>query len=513
MKSVKKQLVAGIFVIILGIFFGTGQASAAAPMGTLKMGIHPNISGDWIDPANVGSIGGTAYFTLYLIHDALVKAMPEGLLTPCLAESWTISPDYKTYEFKLRQGVKFHNGDPVTADDVLFSFWRYKSAYGEFIHAKTEKAEAVSPSLVRFRFKEPFVDFLEYFTIEGTTIGWVVPKRYIEKVGETEFKRHPVGCGPYKFVEFVPGVKLVGEAFEEYWRKVPSIKRLEFYTIPDAATRLAMLKRGEIDIATFMKDVFYESAKKDPTLRVIHGMTPAKLILSMPSQWDAKSPWSDPRIRKAASLAIDRKTLADIHMPGYPPTRSFGLEGDALAVEFNPDPYDPEQARKLLAQSGHPKGSNGGKFYPYDGPYQAYGEQIATYWKAVGINVDTILLERPAWMALRRAGKFGGSVFIDTTSAATIAGRLQHLFSGTQSYGNYPDIQALWEQYRRETSPKARKDLITQIQNLIREKNMFVLLNPMGAATAVGPRVKGNPFGVQPMIWFPAPFEDIDLQK
>ena len=260
-----------------------------------------------------------------------------------------------------------------------------------------EKAEAVNPYFVRFQFKEPFPDFLEYFTVEGSTIGWVVPKKYVEKVGDAGFKRHPIGAGPYKFVEFVPGVRLVGEAFEDYWRKVPHIKRIEFHTIPDTATRLAMLRRGEIDIATFMTDVFYEDVKKDPKLKLLHPQTPAKMVLSMATQWDPKSPWSDPRVRLAASLAIDRQDPGRYSHPWNGPIGSFGLEGDPLAVEFPPDPYDPERAKKLLAEAGYPKGFHGGKFYPYDGPYRAYGEQLATYWKAVGISVDTILLERPAW--------------------------------------------------------------------------------------------------------------------
>jgi peptide/nickel transport system substrate-binding protein len=514
MNRIEKALPAwGVVLIILGaLFFGITQVATAAPTGTLKMGIHPNLSADWLDPATVGSLGGTAYFTLYLIHDALLKAMPESIYTPCLAESWTISPDYKTYEFKLRQGVKFHNGDTMTADDVLFSFWRYKGKYADLIHGKVEKAEAVNPYLVRFRFKEPFLDFLEYFTIEGTTIGWVVPKKYVEKVGDAGFKKHPIGAGPYKFVEFVAGVRLVGEAFEGYWRKVPPIKRMEFVTISDPATRLAMLKRGEVDLVTQITDVFYEDAKKDSNLKILTPASPSKMILSMTTQWDPKSPWFDPRVRLAASLAIDRKTLADIHMPGSHPIGSIGLPGDPLGVEFPADPYDPERARKLLAEAGYSKGFHGGKFYPYDGPYRAYGEQITTYWKAVGISVETILLERPAWMARRHSGKFEGGVFNDTTSSATIAGRLEHLFTGCRSYGSYPDIQSLWEQYKKEVNPMTRKDLIARIQKLVHEKKMLIPLNQMGSPAALNPKVKGNPYRVQPMLWFPAPFEDIVIQ-
>jgi peptide/nickel transport system substrate-binding protein len=239
------------------------------------------------------------------------------------------------------------------------------------------------------------------------------------------FKKHPIGAGPYKFVEFVPGVKLIGEAFEGYWRKVPHIKRIELLTVPDAATRLAMLRRGEVDAAFLMTDVFYEDVKKDPKLKLLTPRSPSKMILTMTTQSDSKSPWSDPRVRLAASLAIDRKTLADVHHPGTDPIGTIGLPGDPNAMEFLPDPYDPQRAKKLLAEAGYPNGFHGGKFYPYDGPYRSTGEQIANYWKAVGISMDMILLERPAWMAMRNGGKFEGNTFIDTTAGSvTIARRL-----------------------------------------------------------------------------------------
>ena len=201
---------------------------------------------------------------LLLFHDALLKAMPDGAYTPCLAESWTNSPDFKIYEFKLRKGVKFHSGDAMTADDVVFSWNRYKSSEAKFMHDKAAKVEAVNPLLVRFSFKEPFPDFLDYAVPGGPTIFWIVPKKYVEKVGEAGFKKNPVGCGPYKFVEFTAGVRVVGEAFEEYWRKVPNVKRIELLIISEPATRLAMVKRGEVDASHVDAGHLLRGCKKRP---------------------------------------------------------------------------------------------------------------------------------------------------------------------------------------------------------------------------------------------------------
>src|SRR4030043_302851 len=128
---------------------------------------------------------------------------------------------------------------------------------------------------------------------------------------------------------------------------MPNVKRLEFYFIPESATRLAMVKRGEADIATLMQGVFYEDVKKDPKLRLSSPLSATRFIVYMASQWEPNSPWSDPRVRLAASLAIDRKTLADVHMPGCSPAGSIGIEGDPNAIDFPAHPYDPERAKKL----------------------------------------------------------------------------------------------------------------------------------------------------------------------
>jgi peptide/nickel transport system substrate-binding protein len=509
MKTKKRCWLLAMTVLAFGFVFGSVELPAAAPNGVLKQAIHYNISADWLDPATGGSPPST-HLPLYLFHDALLKAMPEGNYTPCLAESWTISPDARIYEFKLRQRVKFHNGDTMTAEDVVFSFWRYKGAQAKLIHGKTDKVEAVNPNLVRFHFKEPFPDFFEYLLVGATTIGWVVPKKYVEQVGDAGFKRHPIGCGPYKFVEFVPGVKLVGEAFEDFWRKVPHIKRMEFYSIPETGTRLAMVKRGETDVATLMQGVSYEDSKKDLKLRVFSPISPTTWIVCLTAQWDPKSPWSDSRVRKAASLAIDRQTVADVHGPGSGPVGSPALPGDPLAVQFPADPYDPARAKQLLAEAGYPKGFHGGKFYPYEGGYWAMGEQIATYWKAVGITVDTVLLDRPAWMASHDGGKMKGGLFVDAPTAPTIGSRLSYFFDRTP-YGNYPDIQALWQRHQKEVSSNVRKDLLVRIQNMIFDRTMIIPIRSGCLNAAFGPRVKGDPHKVQPLLYFTAPFEDVEL--
>jgi peptide/nickel transport system substrate-binding protein len=285
---------------------------------------------------------------------------------------------------------------------------------------------------------------------------------------------------------------------------------MEFLTVTDPATRLAMLRRGEVDMATYLTDVFYEDAKKDPKLRLLSPWSPGRWFLYMTAQWDPKSPWADLRVRKAASLAIDRKTLADVQFPGCGPIGSVHLEGDPVAENIPADPYDPEKAKNLLAEAGYPKGFHGGKFYPYNGPLWKYGEQVANYLKAVGISVDTVLLERPAWMANRSSGKMKGALFIDLVVTPTIGGTLSYFF-GPTAYGQYQDVQALWDEYTKAVGPKNRKDLINRIQWLIHDKMQLIPLTNTNSPAAFSMKVKGNPYKIQPLIWFIAPLEDMEL--
>ncbi len=513
MKRSKSAWSSSVLILaLMGILlFESAQVAAAPPKGVFKVAIHWNISGDWLDPAT-GASPMSAHLPLYLFHDALLKPMPEGMYSPCLAESWSISADAKIYEFRLRKGVRFHNGDTMTADDVVYSYKRYKAAQAKLIHDRTEKVEAVNPHLIRIFFKEPFPDLLDYLLPGATQIGWVVPKKYLEQVGEAGFKKHPVGAGPYKFVEFKPGARLVAEAFEDYWRKVPNIKRMEFYTAPEISTRYAMLKRGEVDEITMISDVFYKKVKEDRDLRMLEPKTSNNFLVHMASQFDAKSPWSDPRVRQAASLAIDRKVVADIHAPGASPMGTLGLPGEPGLLDRAPDPYDPERAKKLLSEAGYPKGFHGGTFYPYDTLFWSMGEMIANYWKTVGITMNTVQLERAAWLAHRAGGKMKGTTFVEISTSPTLGGRLSYLF-GPDSCGNYPDIQALWDQYNKAVQPQTRNDLLTRIQRLIYDKTMYLFITYTTAPVGLGSKVKGNPFKVSAPIWFTAPFEDIELNE
>ena len=353
--------------------------AAAAPEGQLTWGVHIALTPTWFDPAETQGLI-TPFLVLYAIHDAMAKAMPGNATAPSLAESWQVSPDGRVYDFTLRKGVKFHNGDPLTSEDVKFSFDRYKGAQAKALKDRVAAVETPDALHVRFRLKNPWPDFMTFYTA-ASGAGWIVPKKYVEKVGDEAFKKAPIGAGPYKFVSFTPGVELVMEAFDGYWRKTPSVKRLVFKVIGDEATRLAALKRGEIDIVYSIRGELAEELQRTPGLTLKPTVIQSPQWVSMLDQWDPKSPWHDRRVRLAANLAIDRKAINDAIALGHsrltysiiPSTFDYYWQPPAYA-------YDPAQAKKLLAEAGYPNGFDAGEYY-LDVSYANVQEAVANYFQ------------------------------------------------------------------------------------------------------------------------------------
>src|SRR6185503_14121979 len=196
-----------ISLLVLSIVLAAAPPAGAAPdvpAGQMTWAAHITLAPTWFDPAETPGIG-TPYMVLYALHDALVKPMPGNAMAPSLAESWSLSKDGLVYEFVLRQGAKFHNGDPVTADDVKFSFERYRGAAAKAMKDRMAAVEVADPLRIRFRLKAPWPDFMTYYGSLATGAGWIVPRKYVQQVGDEGFKKSPIGAGPYRFVSFTPG--------------------------------------------------------------------------------------------------------------------------------------------------------------------------------------------------------------------------------------------------------------------------------------------------------------------
>src|SRR5213083_267038 len=296
-----------IAVVVTALVMAVPAVALAAPEGQMTFALHFTLAPTLFEPAETPGVV-SPYLILYALHDAMVKPMPGKNMAPSLAESWSTSSDGLVYEFVLRKGVKFHNGEAVTADDVKFSFERYRGIAAKALKDKVAAIETPDPGRVRFRLKQPWPDFVMFYST-ATGAGWIVPKKYVEKVGDEGFKKAPIGAGPYRFVSFTPGVELVMEAVEGYWRKTPSVKRLVLRVIPDPATRYAALKSGEIDVTYWMTASLAEDLRRAPGLTLRPVVSSVMMWVAFVDQWDAKSPWHDRRMRLAVNLAIDRPTI------------------------------------------------------------------------------------------------------------------------------------------------------------------------------------------------------------
>jgi peptide/nickel transport system substrate-binding protein len=509
LRLVLVGLMMGMVVTVVGV----DAAGPRPPEGQLILGLSFTIAPTYLDPSEATQVIASAFF-LYAIHDALVKSLPGNPMAPALAESWTESPDGLVYEFVLRQGITFHNGDPFTAEDVHYSFGRYKGVSAKLLHAKVKAVEVIDAHRLRFVLHTPWPDFLTVYSALASGVGWIVPKQYLGRVGDEGFKQHPIGLGPYRFVRADPGMGLVLEAYDHYWRRTPAIQRLILKSVPDPTTRLAMLKTGELDIAGLPPDEA-AAVRDDPKLRLVHAMTGITAWLEFPGQWDPKSPWHDRRVRLAANLAIDKQAISESVGFGLDrPTGSIIPRALAYTLPLEPFPYDPTQAKRLLAEAGYPHGFDAGDLTPFP-PVLRVAEAVGNYLGAVGIRTQMRTLERAAFFSAWREKKLKGLVLADSAILGNAANRFEIYVLGTglYAYGSYPDLDALFQQQASERDRVTREGLLHQMQSLMHERVMHAPLLERAALHGVGPRVEEPAVGLIPLVPFAGPYEEMRLKQ
>jgi peptide/nickel transport system substrate-binding protein len=499
-------------LVLSGIGLAGPAPAQTKPEGEMRFAVYVTLAPAWLDPGEAQPGFVTPFWVLVALHDALVKPMPGQRMAPSLAESWSESEDKLEYEFNLRKGLKFHNGDPFTAEDVKFSFERAKGAQ---LKEKVKEVVIVDPYKVRFVLHQPWPDFMTIYGTYASGAGWIVPKNYVEKVGPDGFKKHPIGLGPYKFVSQKPGLELVMEANEDYWRKVPSVKRIVFQSVPEATTRIASLKRGEVDVAYLLEGQLGESIRDDKNLRLVFSGGIATNFLDFFDMWDPKSPWHDQRVRKAASLAIDRKALSDADTLGASkPNGNVVLNSMEYALPIEADPYDPAQAKKLLAEAGYPKGFDGGDFYPIP-PYFNTGEALVNYLGAIGIRTRLRTMERAAFYSALGAKKLKGVCFCSTAIYGNASTRISEIVpsNGNYAYGGWPDVDEMYKKQLTETDPKKREAMLHELQKILHERTRFAPIWDYFWPSGLGPRVEeASLMKIDPFPWS-APLEDVRLKR
>jgi peptide/nickel transport system substrate-binding protein len=500
-------------VLALALLGGIAPAAAAPPDGTLAIGVHVTLVSRWLDPGETEALI-TPFMVLYVLHDALVKPMPGNIMTPSLAESWTLAKDNVTYEFVIRKNAKFHNGDPVTAEDVKFTFERYKGSGAKLLKDRVKEVQVVAPNRVRFVLKEPWPDFMAFYGTSATGAAWIVPKKYIERVGEEAYKKAPVGAGPYKFASFTPGVELTVDAFPDYWRKAPSVKRLVMRSIPDESTRAAAVKTGEVDLAYLFGGAIAQDLQRTPGIRVVAPLLYGVYWLDFLDQWNPKSPWHDRRVRQAASLAIDRNAINQAEMLGLgkaagafvPPEFDF-------ALKMEPPAFDPKRAKQLLVEAGFPNGFDAGDLTPLP-PYTSLGEAVGGYLQAIGIRSQVRTMERATFLSNWREKKVHGLLIGATGAAGNAAARLEPFFtkSGIYAYGTRPEIDDLFQRQANEPDRNKREAVLHQIQKIVADQVLAAPIFQQAFLWGVGARVEQPAAGLIQGYPYVGPAEDLKLK-
>ncbi|MFH0769495.1 MAG: ABC transporter substrate-binding protein [Chloroflexota bacterium] len=340
-----------------------------------------------------------------LVWDTLVHIDSTGKINPALAESWKIADDWSKVDFKLRQGLKWPNGDPFTAQDVKFSLDKYSengttfNYSGDFIKYVKE-TKVVDDYNVSVYLKMAFPVIFD--RLNATCA--IYPKDYYQKLGQTGFAATPMGLGPYKITDFKPDQFVNVEAQPNHYRVTPTVAKIHLVYVPEPTTQIAMLKTGEADVISIQVD-FVRDVASDPNLKIVTAKecyTYSFVVHDMVAGI-AGVPLLDLRVRQAASLAIDRKTICEKIFYGYSsPANQFTA---SYVQGYDPNlpliPYDPVKAKQLLADAGYPNGFD--TTLSYTMARRAEHEAVSAYLYASGIRAKLVPTEAASYTALRNS--------------------------------------------------------------------------------------------------------------
>jgi peptide/nickel transport system substrate-binding protein len=276
-----------------------------------------------------------------------------------------------------------------------------------------------------------------------------------------------------------------------------------------------MLKRDEVDVAYLLDGSLAEEVKRDPKLKLAFSGGIGTFYLDFFDMWDPKSPWADQRVRRAASLAIDRAAISEAETLGAsPPTGNVVPKAFEYALPMDPDPYDPAQAKKLLAEAGYPNGFDAGDLYPWP-PYFSTGEAIIGYLGAIGIRSRLRTMERAAFYAALGTKKLKGLCMCVNAVYGNASSRLSETVpsDGAFAYGGYPDVDDLYKRQALETDAGKREAMLQQIQRTLHERTRFAPIYDYIWASGVGPRVEDAALmKIDPYPWS-APLEEVRLKR
>lgn len=381
---------------------GMSTTEAAMPSTEIVVAVEAFGTEIWCPNACFGGMESPIYEAY---TDGLVVLEPGTLkLAPHLATSWEVLDNGMTYKFKLRKGVKFHNGDPFTSADVKFSVEHLAETkihtFGNILARRLGSVETPDDYTVLIKMKSYDAN---NFLYAGLHRWGIVPAKYHQSIGCEEFRKRPVGTGPFKFVSWERKQHVIFEANEDYWKKEarPQFKRLIIKLVPEMSTRMAMLKTGEADIVVGVSGPAIDEIRNNPKLGLANAegaFLPSLFLYDL--LFNEPSPLKNPKVRKAISLSIDRDGISKTVYRGL--AEPIAIPWNPYFVGYNPqwkpDPYDPKEAKRLLAEAGYPNGFEVVFHAPKDRPYGQLAEPLVSFLRDVGIEAKLRWWEYGAFM-------------------------------------------------------------------------------------------------------------------
>lgn len=400
----KRFLLIPLAIIILaGLFIPACGPSGPVVGTTIRVAVG-DFANESTDPINLESLWG------WMMYEALLRWDEAGNIIPGVADSWTFDASTSTYTFKIHEGITFWNGEALTAEDVKFSMDRFSdmsqssNPWSYYLSTLYNQVETRVVDDYTFQFVQDHPE-----PSQLVIMAWVriLPKDYYESVGMDEFRAHPIGSGPWKFVELVPETTFKLEANTEYWRtdEIPAFQYYLEYQVPEQATRIAMLKTGDVDIAFVDYDRIQDLV--DEGFTALDVGVPGTTSLCIQGAWlpDA-GPVGDIRVRQALSFALDRQEICDTWFSGFAePGGQFYMYpgGYGWSDDLAADPYDPEKAEALLAEANYPDAFDDPVIHCYTtaagglsgGP--DFFLLLMDYWEDVGLQVELEVLDATIW--------------------------------------------------------------------------------------------------------------------
>ena len=448
-----------------------------------------------LDPtsAAAGAIDSVLYSNVF---EGLTRFMGDGSIVPGLAESWEISDDGLTYTFKLHDGVTFHDGTTMDAEDVKFSLDRARAEDSvnaqKALYTGIADVEVIDPLTVKLTLSEPNGSLL--FNLAWGDAVIVAPES-IENIKQT-----PIGTGAFKFVNWVQGDKIELERNDAYWGDAPALAKATFKFISDPTAAFAAVMAEDVDVfAGFPAPENLPQFEADPRFQVLIGSTEGETILSINN---ALPPFDNVKVREAIAHAIDRQAIIDGAMFGYgTPIGTFFAPHNPAYVDLTSlSEYDPEKSRALLAEAGFADGFETTLHLPPPSYARRGGEIVAAQLAEVGIKAEIINVEWAQWLETVFKGKNFGLTIISHTEPMDIG-----IYANPDYYFQYnnPDFQALMTKLNGTTDPDMRTQLLGDAQRMISEDYVNGYLFQLAMLSVAKADLQG--------LWTNAPTQATDL--